>query len=142
MTKVDNEYFENSNKCWICDNDYINGHVKVRDHCHITKKYRGSGHRGCNINVKLNQEILVVFHNLKNYVSHLIKWELGELNLKLNVIPTGLEEYMSFSINIKLSFFDSLHFLSSSLDSLVKNLRKGDLKYLGQEFDNNVLDLV
>ena len=39
MTKEDNEYFENSNKCWICDNDYINGHVKVRDHCHITGKY-------------------------------------------------------------------------------------------------------
>ena len=23
MTKEDNEDFENSNKCWICDNDYI-----------------------------------------------------------------------------------------------------------------------
>ena len=38
MTK-DNEDFENPTKCWVCDNDYINGNVKVRDHCHITGKY-------------------------------------------------------------------------------------------------------
>ena len=49
---------------------------------------------------------------------------------------------MSFSINNKLSFIDSFQFLSSSLDSLVKNLAKDDFKYLSQEFDNNVLDLV
>ena len=48
---------------------------------------------------------------------------------------------MSFSINNKLSFIDSFQFLSSSLDSLVKNLAKDDFKYLSQEFDYNVLDL-
>ena len=36
----------------------------------------------------------------------------------------GLEKYMSFTINNKLSFIDSFQFLSYSLDSLVKNLRK------------------
>ena len=68
--------------------------------------------------------------------------ELGKFNLKRNVIPNGLEKYMSFSINNKLSFIYSFEFLSSSLDSLVKNLKKDDFKYLSQEFDNNVLDLV
>ena len=48
---------------------------------------------------------------------------------------------MSFSINNKLSFIYSFQFLSSSLDSSVKNLNKDDFKYLSQEFDNNVLDL-
>ena len=52
--------------------------------------------------------------------------KLGKLNLKLNVIPNGLEKYISFSINNKLSFIDSFKFLSSSLDSLVKNLGKSD----------------
>ena len=51
MTKEDNEAFENSTKCWICDNDYIDGAVKVRNHYHITEKYRCSAHRDCNINV-------------------------------------------------------------------------------------------
>ena len=72
ITKEDNKDFENSSKCWICDNNYIDNDVKVRGHCHITGKYRGSAHRDCNINVKLNHKILVVFHILKNYDSHLI----------------------------------------------------------------------
>ena len=46
----------------------------------------------------------------------------------------GLEKYMSFSNNNKLRFIDSFQFLSSSLDSLVKNLAKDDFKYLSQEF--------
>ena len=56
--------------------------------------------------------------------------------------PNGLEKYISFTIISKLSFIDSFQFLSTSLDSLVKNLRKDDFKYLSLEFDNDVLDLV
>ena len=54
MTKGDNEDFKNSTEWWICDNDYVDNDVKVRDHCHITGKYRGSAHRDCNINLKWN----------------------------------------------------------------------------------------
>ena len=68
--------------------------------------------------------------------------ELGKFDLKINIIPNELEKYISFSINNKLSFIDSFQFLSYSLDSLVKNLVNDDFKYLSQEFDNNVLDLV
>ena len=49
---------------------------------------------------------------------------------------------MSFSISSKLGFIDSFQFLSSSLDSLVKNLGQDDFAYLSQEFDNTLLDLV
>ena len=66
MTKVDNEDFNHSTKCWICDNDYINNDVTVSDYCHITGTYRGSTQRDFHINLKLNDKILVVFHNLKN----------------------------------------------------------------------------
>ena len=38
ITTEDNEDFENSTKCWICHNDYIDTNVKIRDHCHITGK--------------------------------------------------------------------------------------------------------
>ena len=67
---------------------------------------------------------------------------LGKFNLKINVIPNILEKYLSFTINTKLRFIDSLQFLSSSLEILVKNLSNNDFKYLIQKFDNNVLDLV
>ena len=48
--------------------------------------------------LKLNQKLPVVSHNLKNYDSHLIIQELGKFNLKINIIPNGLEKYMSFNI--------------------------------------------
>ena len=35
MTKKDNEDFKYSTICWICENDYFNNDVKVKDHCHI-----------------------------------------------------------------------------------------------------------
>ena len=68
--------------------------------------------------------------------------ELGKLSPRINVIPNGLEKYLSLSINNKLSFIDSFQFLGSSLDNLVKNIAKDDCMYLSREFDNNVLDLV
>ena len=61
--------------------------------------------------------------------------KLDKFNLKINVIPDGLEKYTSFSINN-----NSFPFLSFSLSRLVKNLTNYDLKYLSQ--DNNVIDLV
>ena len=39
VTKTDVEDFENSTKCSICDNVYIDGAVKVKDPCHINRKY-------------------------------------------------------------------------------------------------------
>ena len=76
MTKEDHEDFENSTKCWICDNDYIHADVKLRDHCHITGKYED-----CNINVKLNHKIPVVFHK-KNLI-HILLCK-NEANATLN----------------------------------------------------------
>ena len=31
MTKEDDEYFENSTECWICDTAYVDSDVKVID---------------------------------------------------------------------------------------------------------------
>ena len=78
----------------------------------------------------------------KKYDSHLIMKELGNLNLKINDIPNGLEKYLIFGINKKLSFIDSFQFLSYSLDSLIKHFAKDDFKCLSQEFETNVLDFV
>ena len=140
MTTEDNENFKNSTKCWVCDDDYIDGDVKVRDHCHITRKYRGSAQRDRNINLRLNHKIRIVFYKFNNYYSYLFMQELGKFNVKVNGIPNGLEKYMSFAINNKLRFFGSFQFLSSSLDSWVKNLNKDNFKYLSQEFDSSLLD--
>ena len=68
--------------------------------------------------------------------------ELCNFNLKINAILDGLEKYITFAISNKLSFIDSFQFLSSLLDTFVKNLGENNFKCLSQEVDNNVLDLV
>ena len=112
---------------------------KVRDHCHIMENIY-TLHIGIVMSM-LNSKIPVRFCNLKNYDSHLIMQELGKFNLKINVIPNGIEKYQYINtINNKLIFIVSLRFLNSSLHSLVKNLGKDDFKYLSQEYD--VLDRI
>ena len=44
----------------------------MRDHCHITEKYRGSAHWSCSFNLKLTKNVPAIIHNLKGYDSHLI----------------------------------------------------------------------
>ena len=68
--------------------------------------------------------------------------ELDKFNLKINIIPNGLEKYISFIINNQQNFIGSFKFVRSSLNSSVKNLNKIDFKYLIQKFDNNILDLL
>ena len=54
MTKKDNENIESFSKCWSCDKKFFEGDVKVRDHCHVTGRYRDVAERDCNIDVSLN----------------------------------------------------------------------------------------
>ena len=90
------EQFEKTEICWICNKLIEND--EVRDHCHITGKYRGAAHRNCNINLKISKKLPIIFHNLRGYASHLIFKELSKFNCNINVIPNGLEKYMSFAL--------------------------------------------
>ena len=38
ITNKGNVDFGNSIKCWVFDNSYVDGDIKVRDHCRITEK--------------------------------------------------------------------------------------------------------
>ena len=69
MSTKENEEFERSNICCTCGCLIDIGDNKVRDHCHITGKYRGSAHWSCNINLKISKKVPVIFHNLKGYES-------------------------------------------------------------------------
>ena len=115
---------------------------KVRDHCHITGKLRGAAHWSCNINLELTKKVPVIFHNLRGYDSHLIFNELDKFDVKISVIPNGLEKYMAFFLNKNLVFIDSMQFMNFSLDKLVKNLSENDFKYLTEEFGSKNLELL
>ena len=119
MSVEEEERFEQSNICWICNKLIDLSDEKVRDHCHISGKFRGATYWSCNINLKVTKKVPVIFHNLKGYDSHLIFKELGKFNVKISVIPNGLEKYLAFTINKNLVFIDSMPFMNCSHDNLV-----------------------
>ena len=71
MTKKDEEDFRNNNICRFCEKNIDCN--KVRDHCHLTGKYRGPAHSKCNINVTQDQSNFIpfIFHNFSNYGCHM-----------------------------------------------------------------------
>ena len=76
---------------------------------------------------------------MRGYYSHLIFNELDKFDVKVNVIPNELEKYMASK---NLVFIDSMQFMNSSLDKLVKNLSDEDFKYLVEEFGSENLELL
>ena len=70
----------------------------------------GYARTDCNINVKLNNEISIIFHNLRNHDSRFIMQELDKFNFKIHVTPNELEKNMSFKINNKLSLLVDSNF--------------------------------
>ena len=79
---------------------------------------------------------------MKGYDSHLIFSELNKFNVKINVIPNGLEKYMAYFLGKNLVFIDSMQFINSSLDKLVKDLSDEDFKYLVKEFGSENLEII
>ena len=157
MTEVDEQYFKTMDGCHICGEKYTDEDVRIRDHCHITGKFRGSAHQECNLRVKPeNIKIPVIFHNLRGYDSHLIMQQIGEIankhgymnkkgekqDLNINAIPNNMEKNKAFMLGNHLTFIDSFQFMSSSLDKLVSNLPKDDLIYTSKVFKGKRLDLM
>ena len=136
MTQENEEHFRDKSICWFCEQEILNN--KVRDHCHLTSKYRGPAHYKCNINVKQKQSNFIPFalHHSSNYDCHLFFKTLIDRkpdSVCLNVIPQTNEEYISVTYGC-IRFFDSYRFSSTGLDSLVKTLNEVDFKVLKRSF--------
>ena len=44
----------------------------------------------------MTEKVPVIFQNLRGYESHLTFNELDKIDVKISVIPNGLEKYMAF----------------------------------------------
>ncbi len=135
MNDDDINDLENNNTCWLCEKDVVD---KARDHDHLTEKYRGVACNNCNLNAKqgLSNFVPVLFHNFSGYDCHMFFRELYEKkeDIPVKVLPKTDELYISVDFGC-IRFMDSLRFLSSSLDQLVKSLEGTPL--LKEEFPDN-----
>ena len=156
--KKDKELYDSATVCHICEGEL--GVDRVRDHCHLTGKYRGAAHNSCNLSYKVPKFFPVLLHNLSGYDSHLfIKKLRGDNNEKINCIPCNEERYISFSREVivdkfinkenkevevkrELRFIDSFRFMASSLDALSRNLSKDQCKNISKHYTGNQLDLL
>ena len=75
--------------------------------------------------------MLVIFHHLRGYDSHLIMQEIGKFNKDIN-----MEKYMAFMIG-NLIFTDSFQFMNKSLSDLANNLPKDGFYHTENEFGTN-----
>jgi len=172
LTKKDEINYQNADRCFLCnglfntdndnddDDDDVNNDVieelenkkidkwtKVRDHDHLTGKYRGPAHNFCNLKYGIrHMRIPVVFHNLKGYDSHFIIKQFKKItNFKIDCIPTSTEKFLSFTIG-KLMFIDSCSFIMASLDKLTSSLagdehnRLNNIKNKFKHFNNHYYD--
>ena len=118
MTMKNENNYQNSEICWICSQKIIKD--KVRDHCHITGKFRGAAHKECNSKLRIPRKLPIIFQ----------------------VIPKSSEKYMSIIISKNIIFLDSLQFYKGSLDCLAGNLQDSDFKHLMSEFPPNKLEIL
>ena len=90
---------------------------KVRDHCHVTGRFRGASHKKCNINLRLPRKLPTIFHNLQGYDGHINFKELNNFDVDIGLIPKGIDKYMCIVVNRHINFVDSLQFYDGSLDT-------------------------
>ena len=116
--------------CWLCAEEFKPKDIKenpiVKDHCHLTGRFRGLAHNNCNLNAQkaYTSFVPIIFHNFSGYDCHLIFEKLiniaTEKNIKINdkdIIAKSSENYISVKIGC-LKFLDSYRFLDASLDKL------------------------
>ena len=128
MIEENDEAYRNDNICRFCETENIDN--KVRDHCHLTGKYRGPAHSQCNINVTLIQSNFTAFkfQNFSNYDCHMFFKKLVDKKndrVKFDIIPKTDEEFISVTYGC-IRFTDSFRYLSTNLDGLVKKLIEDD----------------
>ncbi|KAF4526571.1 hypothetical protein B566_EDAN009587 [Ephemera danica] len=134
LTREEWRQFHNATTCYMCSKEFTETDGKVRDHCHITSKFRGAAHNSCNLNAQNPNFIPVFCHNMSRYDSNFIVMQLEHIDGPTHVVPNTEEQFISFSKTpkdgIRLLFLDSLRFMSSSLDTLSSNLPKEKMVHL------------
>jgi len=155
LSEEEEKQFQQATKCYLCNEilkDAKNKDDKVRDHCHITGKYRGAAHNACNLALKYKMchatgcnekeknkfhvckkfTISCVLHNLTGYDSKYIMKAIYKLCEKRNLdmnnrdvcsIIAKSKEKISAIYFLGINFIDSCSFVMGTLDKLTEKLQ-------------------
>ena len=94
----DRRKFQAATDYYLCHKAFgdTKGMKKVRDHDHVTGKYRDGAHSHCNLKMRKLFKIPVFFHNFRAYDSHLVVQSLKKYPLRLiYVIGQAIGKYLS-----------------------------------------------
>jgi hypothetical protein len=139
LTKEEQDHHDHAKVCEKCKKLFDpKERPKVRHHCHITGKYIGAWCRKCNfLEGKNHFKLVIFFHNLRGYDSHMIiRYGLTEI-AKLHGKDGTVEQFIIGKSAEKLSSFqfghfvfrDSLLHLGCSLERAVDNLTKSQYSF-------------
>ena len=148
FTPTDRRNFDRSSECYLCHKPFGDSvpMKKVRDHDHISGKFRGAAHSHCNIQMRKTYKVPVFFHNFRGYDSHLVVQSLNKFpQRKISVIGQAMEKYLCLSWGDHLVFKDTFQFLACSLEQLVTNLLKSgkeNFVQLRKEYQGGRLELL
>ncbi|KAL9972954.1 hypothetical protein ACROYT_G019355 [Oculina patagonica] len=126
---------KNQKNCLACHKPLIQPNYKdvVKDHCHITGKFRGAAHNICNFMMRIDPkkvQIPVAFHNLRGYDEHHLMQAMSKISKEaqkeVKCVANNMEKYITFSLG-GLRFIDSLNFLPGKLEKLVEEIPKESL---------------
>ena len=144
MTAEDWKLFNEATQCSICNGLFNDPLDRVRDHDHLTGKFRGVAHNNCNLQLQQTKKIPVFLHNFRGYDSHLITLGISAFkNTPVRVIGQGYEKYLIMTFGWRLIFKDSFQFLSCSLEQLGQDLLKAGedkFQHLKQQSPNLTLE--
>ncbi|CAC5393555.1 unnamed protein product [Mytilus coruscus] len=141
LNKYEEDEFQEATECYICGKEFEENN-KVREHDHLSGKYRGAACQSCNTKEgKATKLIPVFFHNGSNYDFHFLIEELmkheDEYN-KVKLLSKNSENYISIdygSYNRKLRFLDSYRFMLKGLSDVAKSM--DDFPILEKEFEES-----
>ena len=149
LTNEEIKFYENQKQCHICKKGFFRNkkdkfkHIKVRDHCHYTGKFRGAAHSIWNLRFSVPKKISIIIHNRSTYDDDFIIKQLPEkFEGKFKCLGENTEEYITYSVPIKkevandddhnddddgkfyrwLSFVDSCRLMLGKLSDFVDNL--------------------
>ena len=104
LTDEEIKFYENQKQCHICEKGFFKNkkdkfkHIKVRDHCHYSGRFRGAAHSICNLRYNVPKKIPVIIHNRSTYDDHFIINQLPEeFEGQFKCLEENIKKYNFFS---------------------------------------------